>query len=224
MSDSLIDSKRTRSIWLVFAAAATPMALAAIDMTAASAALPTIGQEFQSTEYAPFVVISYLVAATISAPAYGRVADMHGRRNVLLSALGVFIIGSFLCGFSTNLYELVACRFLQGLGGGGLMALAHALIGEVLSPRQRGYYQGYLSGIVVAANAIGPVIGGLFSGLWGWRSIFTVSAVMGIAAAAKTHKMLRVRLLSIRLSLMRSTEMRYRGGFKPRSDTSGLEA
>ncbi|WP_143531560.1 MFS transporter [Xaviernesmea oryzae] len=182
MSDSLIDGKRTRSIWMVFAAAAMPMALAAIDMTAASAALPTIGQEFQSPEYAPFVVISYLVAATISAPAYGRLADMHGRRNVLLSALGVFIIGSFLCGFSTNLYELVACRFLQGMGGGGLMALAHALIGEVLSPRQRGYYQGYLSGIVVAANAIGPVIGGLFSGLWGWRSIFTVSAIIGVAA------------------------------------------
>lgn len=180
MSESLIDNKRNRSIWIVFTAAATPMALAAIDMTAASAALPTIGQEFQSTEYAPFVVISYLVAATISAPAYGRLADMRGRRDVLLFALTIFIIGSFLCGLSTSLYQLVAYRFLQGMGGGGLMALAHALIGEVLSPRERAYYQSYLSGIVVVANAVGPVIGGLFAGLWGWRSIFTVSALIGI--------------------------------------------
>jgi MFS family permease len=130
-----------------------------------------------------WIVVSYLVANTIAAPVYGRLGDAIGRRYMMFVALAVFIGASVLCALSGSILMLTAARLLQGAGGGGLMTLSQALIAESVPPRERGKYQGYLSGMYAAASTFGPVAGGYLTEHFGWHSVFLVNVPLGVLAA-----------------------------------------
>jgi len=127
-------------------------------------------------------VVSYLIANTIAAPVYGRLGDSFGRRPMILTGLALFVADSVLCALSPSIVFLTAARVLQGFGGGGLMTLSQALVGETIPPRERGRYQGYLAGVSVASSTFGPVAGGYLTQAFGWRSIFLVNVPLGLAA------------------------------------------
>ena len=150
----------SRDFLNVFPKVALPMFLALSDQSIVATALPAIAGSLGAVEQVSLVVIGYLIAATVAAPVYGRLGDAFGRRRMLLGALAIFTAASALCLFSVNLAMLVVGRVLQGLGGGGLMALSQALIGETVAPRARARYQGYLASVGVTSNALGPVLGG----------------------------------------------------------------
>src|SRR3984893_12744493 len=163
---------------------APSMFLAALDQTIIAAALPAIAGSLGGFSYLAWVVTAYLLAATIAAPLYGRMGDAFGRKRMLLWALGLFVAGSAACAVAPNLAVLICARALQGFGGGGLMTLAQALIGEVVSPRQRGRFQGWFGATFALASTLGPVIGGVLSQHLGWRSIFWVNIPLGLGAGA----------------------------------------
>jgi len=138
-------------------------------------------------------VVSYLIAATVAAPIYGRLGDSFGRRRMMYVALAVFIVASVLCAMSSTILWLTAARVLQGLGGGGLMTLSQALIGEAIPPRERARYQGYIATIAVSANSFGPVAGGYLTEHFGWQSIFLVNVPIGLLALALTMRLPQAR-------------------------------
>jgi EmrB/QacA subfamily drug resistance transporter len=159
-----------------------PMFLAVADQTIVATALPAMASTLGEVERVSWVVVSYLIANTIAAPVYGRLGDSYGRRRMILAALAIFIIGSLLCALAPNIEILTATRVLQGLGGGGLMTLSQALVGEIVPPRERGRYQGYLAGVSVASSTFGPVAGGYLTQAFGWRSIFLINLPLGLIA------------------------------------------
>lgn len=161
-----------------------PMFLAVVDQTIVATALPAIAASTGQIERAPWVVVAYLIAATVAAPLYGRLGDSFGRRRLLLVALGIFIATSLLCAASPTIEVLTLARVLQGLGGGGLMTLSQALIGEAVPPRERARYQGWLAGVAVTANSFGPVAGGFLTEHFGWQSIFLINLPVSVVAIA----------------------------------------
>ena len=163
---------------------APSMFLGALDQTIIATALPAIAGSLGGLSYLPWVVTAYLLAATVAAPLYGRMGDAFGRKRMLLWALGLFVAGSAACAIAPNLAMLIGARALQGFGGGGLMTLAQALIGEVVSPKERGKFQGWFGANFALASTLGPVVGGALSQHLGWRSIFWVNIPLGLAAAA----------------------------------------
>jgi len=146
--------------WTVFPSIMLPMFLAVADQTIVATALPAIASDLGDVERLSWVVVSYLIANTIAAPVYGRLGDSFGRRRMMLAALALFIAGSVLCALAPSIEFLTATRVLQGFGGGGLMTLSQALVGETISPRERGRYQGYLAGVMVGSSTFGPIAGG----------------------------------------------------------------
>jgi EmrB/QacA subfamily drug resistance transporter len=168
----------------VFPSIMLPMFLAVADQTIVATALPAIASDLGEIQRASWVVVSYLIANTIAAPVYGRLGDTFGRRPMMITALTIFMLGSVLCALSPNIEWLTAFRVLQGFGGGGLMTLSQALIGEAIPPRERGRYQGYLAGVSVSSSTFGPVAGGYLTGAFGWRSIFYVNVPLGLIAMA----------------------------------------
>ncbi|MBS0643620.1 MAG: MFS transporter [Proteobacteria bacterium] len=167
----------------VFPSIMLPMFLAALDQTIVATALPAIAGSLGEVERISWVVVSYLVANTIAAPVYGRLGDALGRKRMMFVALAVFMIASVLCALSQSILQLTAARLLQGAGGGGLMTLSQALIAEAVPPRERGKYQGYLSGMYASAATFGPVAGGWLTQAFGWHSVFLVNVPLGLAAA-----------------------------------------
>ncbi len=173
----------TRSLFVkVFPSIMLPMFLAVADQTIVATALPAIASGLGEIERASWVVVSYLIANTIAAPVYGRLGDTFGRRGMMIFALAIFMLGSVLCALSPNIEFLTAARVLQGFGGGGLMTLSQALIGEAIPPRERGKYQGYLAGIAVSSSTFGPVAGGYLTQAFGWQSIFLINVPLGLIA------------------------------------------
>jgi EmrB/QacA subfamily drug resistance transporter len=168
--------------WAVFPSVMLPMFLAVADQTIVATALPAMASSLGEVERVSWVVVSYLIANTIAAPVYGRLGDSYGRRRMILAALAVFITGSLLCAIAPNIEILTATRVLQGFGGGGLMTLSQALVGETVPPRERGRYQGFLAGVSVASSTFGPVAGGYLTQAFGWRSIFLVNLPLGLVA------------------------------------------
>jgi EmrB/QacA subfamily drug resistance transporter len=163
-----------------------PMFLAVVDQTIVATALPAIAVDTGNMERASWVVVSYLIASTIAAPSYGRLGDAFGRRRLMFVALFIFISASLLCAASPNLEVLALARVVQGLGGGGLMTLSQALIGEAVPPRKRARYQGYLAAVAVCANTFGPVAGGYLTEHFGWRSVFLINLPIGLLAVLLT--------------------------------------
>ena len=166
----------------VFPPIMLPMFLAVADQTIVATALPAIASSLGDIERASWVVVSYLIANTIAAPVYGRLGDTFGRRLMMFVALGIFMAGSVLCALAPSILMLTAFRVVQGFGGGGLMTLSQALIGEAIPPRERGRYQGYLAGIAVSSNTFGPVAGGYLTQAFGWQSIFLINIPLGLLA------------------------------------------
>lgn len=163
----------------IFPGAALAIFLGAIEQTIVATALPAMAAELGAVERIAWVVVSYLVAATVAAPVFGRLGDALGRRAMLLAALALFVAASLLCGLARDLPTLIAGRLLQGLGGGGLFTLAMALIGEAVPARERGRFQGWIAGVFVAASSFGPVAGGWLTGAFGWRAVFLVNLPLG---------------------------------------------
>jgi EmrB/QacA subfamily drug resistance transporter len=173
----------TRALFVkVFPSIMLPMFLAVADQTIVATALPAIASGLGEIERASWVVVSYLIANTIAAPVYGRLGDTFGRRWMMIFALVIFVLGSVLCALSPNIEFLTAARVLQGFGGGGLMTLSQALIGEAIPPRERGKYQGYLAGIAVSSSTFGPVAGGYLTQAFGWQSVFLINVPLGLIA------------------------------------------
>jgi len=159
-----------------------PVFLAAADGTVVATALPAIAADLGEVERLSWVVIINLIASTIAAPTAGRLADLFGRRRMMLIALVFYAAASLFAAFAPGFEWLLVGRALQGLGGGGLMTLAQALIGENVPPRERGSYQGYLSANIVTGSTIGPIAGGLLTEAFGWRSIFLAYAPLCLLA------------------------------------------
>ena len=158
------------------------MLLAALDATIVATALPTIVAELGNVDRLSWVVTSYLLSQTIVIPLYGKLGDLYGRRIVLQGAILIFVLGSALCGLSRSLGALIAFRILQGLGGGGLIVTSQATIGDVVSPRERGRYQGVLGAAFGVASVAGPLLGGFFTTHLSWRWIFYINLPLGILA------------------------------------------
>jgi EmrB/QacA subfamily drug resistance transporter len=167
----------------VFPGVMVAMFLAAADQTILASALPTIASSLGGLADISWVVVSYLLAATIAAPLYGHLGDRFGRRRMLLGALAIFSFASLGCAFAPTLLLLIVARALQGLGGGGLMTLAQALIGEHVSPRERGRFSGYFATVFALASTSGPVLGAYLTEHISWRAIFWINIPLGIAAA-----------------------------------------
>ena len=169
---------------LAFAAIVAAMLPAVLDQTILATALPTIAADLGQITDLSWVVTAYVVAATASTPLWGKLGDRHGRKRLLEIALAGFITASALCGFAQDLTQLVVMRAIQGVAAGGLMTLAMASIGDLVSPRERGRYQGYIAATFAAATVLGPLVGGLLVQGPGWRWVFYVNLPLGIAALA----------------------------------------
>lgn len=167
----------------VFPPILLPIFLAVVDGTIVAAALPAMAGQFGDVERVSWVVASYLVASTVAAPVYGRLGDAFGRRRLLLAALALFVVASVLCAAAPGLLWLTAARALQGFGGGGLMVLSQALLGENVPRHQLGRAQGMLAAVIVASSTFGPVAGGLLTQHFGWPSVFLVNLPLGALAA-----------------------------------------
>ncbi len=165
-------AERRRMFWSVFPPIMLPVFLAVADGTTISAALPAIARSLGEVDRVVWVVVSYLVANTIAAPVYGRLADLFGRRMLMLVALAMYVAGSLASALAPSMTILTITRAFQGLGGGGLMTLSQALIGESVPARDRGHFQGYLATMIVLGSTIGPIAGGFLTQAFGWRSIF----------------------------------------------------
>src|SRR3984885_2777137 len=181
-----------RQILVIMSGLMLGLFLAALDQTIVATALPTIVGDFHRSNLLSWVITAYLLASTASTPLWGKVGDLYGRKRVFQLAIVVFLVASALCGASQNMYELIAFRGLQGIGGGGLISLVFAIIGDVIPPRDRGRYQGYFGAVFGVASVVGPLAGGFAVDSLSWRYIFYVNLPLGIAALAVTNRVLRL--------------------------------
>ncbi|WP_229073035.1 MDR family MFS transporter [Actinoplanes sp. DH11] len=174
------------------------MFLAALDQTIMATATRTIADDLNGFDLQAWATTAFLITSTISTPLYGKLSDIYGRRPFFLFAIAVFIIGSFLCGLSTDMWQLAGFRAIQGIGAGGLMSLALAIIGDIVPPRERAKYQGFFLAVFGTASVLGPILGGFFAGadelLWlaGWRWVFFINVPIGIAAMAVVARVLHL--------------------------------
>ena len=156
------------------------MLLAALDQTIVSTALPTIVGELGGLNQLSWVVTSYLLTSTVVVPLYGKFGDLFGRKIVLQTAIVIFLVGSILCGLAQDMTQLILMRAIQGLGGGGLLVITMAAIGDVIPPADRGKYQGLFGGVYGLATVIGPLLGGFMVDHFSWRWIFYVNLPLGV--------------------------------------------
>lgn len=174
------------------------MFLGSLDQTIVSTSIRTIADDLQGLSVQAWVTTAYLIASTITTPIYGKLGDLYGRKKLFMFAITVFILGSALCSFATSMYQLAAFRAFQGLGAGGLFTLVLAIIGDIVSPRERARYSGYFMAMFGTSSVLGPVIGGFFAGrsellfMSGWRWVFLVNVPIGIAALIVVARTLHV--------------------------------
>jgi EmrB/QacA subfamily drug resistance transporter len=178
-------------IKIIISALMLAMLLSALDQTIVSTALPRIAVELHGLDKLSWVATAYLLTSAIVTPIYGKLGDLFGRKKIFLVSIVIFLIGSVLCGLSQNMTQLIAFRAVQGIGGGGLMALILAIIADIVPPRQRGKYQGYFGAVFGLSSVAGPLLGGFFTEHLDWRWIFYINIPLGLlalaAVAARLH-------------------------------------
>jgi EmrB/QacA subfamily drug resistance transporter len=189
------DELTHRQILLVFAGLMSGMLLAALDQTIVATALPTIVGDLGGLSHISWVVTAYLLTSTASTPLYGKISDIYGRKVVFQAAILIFLVGSLLAGVSQSMIQLVLSRGVQGIGAGGLMAMAFAIIGDVVPPNRRGRYTGYLGAVFAVSSVAGPLLGGFFVDSLSWRWSFFVNLPVGIAAFAVTSAVLKLQVV-----------------------------
>ena len=167
------------------------MFLAALNQTIVATALPTIGRDLRNFEALPWVVTAYLLTSTAVAPLYGKLSDIHGRRAMMLASIGIFIAGSAACAVARDMIMLILGRGLQGVGGGGILPLAQAILADAVAPRERGRYQAYMGTVWVTAGLAGPLLGGILAEHFHWSVIFWVNVPLGLMAAFMAHNSLK---------------------------------
>ncbi|WP_405501048.1 DHA2 family efflux MFS transporter permease subunit [Streptomyces anulatus] len=171
-----------RSVLVAIGALLLGMLLAALDQTIVSTALPTIVSELGGLDHLSWVVTAYLLAATAATPLWGKLGDQYGRKKLFQTAIVIFLIGSALCGVAQNMPQLIGFRALQGLGGGGLMVLSMAIVGDLVTPRERGKYQGLFGAVFGVTSVLGPLLGGFFTEHLSWRWVFYINLPIGVVA------------------------------------------
>jgi EmrB/QacA subfamily drug resistance transporter len=187
-----------RQIITILAGLLLGMFLAALDQTVVSTAIRTIADDLQGYDLQAWATTAFLITSTIATPLYGKLSDLYGRRPFYLFAIGIFVVGSMLCGLADSMYQLAAFRAIQGIGAGGLMSLALAIIGDIVPPRERSRYQGFFLAVFGTSSVLGPVIGGFLAGqesilgITGWRWIFYVNVPLGILAFAVVWRVLHL--------------------------------
>src|SRR3954453_23808170 len=168
------------------------MLLSALDQTIVATALATIGRAYGDGAHLAWIVTAYLLAATAVTPLYGKLSDIYGRRPVLLAGIAIFVAGSVSCALAPTMPALIAARALQGLGGGGLIALSQTIVGDAVSPRERGRYQGYFGAVFATASIAGPVLGGVLAEHLHWSLIFWINLPLGLLAFAISGRALKL--------------------------------
>jgi EmrB/QacA subfamily drug resistance transporter len=181
-----------REILVVLFGIMAGMLLAALDQSIVGTALPRIVSDLGGLDKLSWVVTAYLLTSTASTPLWGKISDLYGRRPIFQSAIIIFLAGSLLAGFSHNMEELIGFRAIQGLGAGGLMALAFAIIGDVIPPRERGRYQGYFGAVFGVSSVAGPLLGGWLTDGPGWHWIFWLNIPIGLVALVITSYALKM--------------------------------
>ena len=179
-------------LWLVLWSLLISLFLSALDSTIVATALPTIVGDLGGLDHIAWVFTAYLLTSTVSVPIFGKVSDIYGRRQVFQVTIVIFLAGSILSGFSRTMTELILFRGIQGIGGGGLLAMTFTILADILSARERPQYMGYFTGVFAAASVIGPLIGGFFVDTLSWRWVFYVNIPFGIVALYVTAKYLHV--------------------------------
>ncbi|HET6707887.1 MDR family MFS transporter [Amycolatopsis sp.] len=187
-----------RQILTVLSGLMLGMFLAALDQTIVSSSMRTIADELHGLSLQAWATTAYLITATLSTPLYGKLSDLYGRKPMYLTAISLFLVGSLASGMATSMYELAAFRAFQGLGAGGLMSLALAIITDITAPRERSKYQGYFMAVFGISSVAGPVVGGFFAGIdsfagiTGWRWVFLVNVPIALAALVVVTKVLNL--------------------------------
>ncbi|MGW4520617.1 MDR family MFS transporter [Amycolatopsis sp. NPDC004378] len=187
-----------RQILTVLSGLMLGMFLAALDQTIVSSSMRTIADELHGLSLQAWATTAYLITATLSTPLYGKLSDLYGRKPMYLTAISLFLVGSLASGMATSMYELAAFRAFQGLGAGGLMSLALAIITDITAPRERSKYQGYFMAVFGISSVAGPVVGGFFAGIdsfagiTGWRWVFLVNVPIALAALVVVSKVLNL--------------------------------
>jgi EmrB/QacA subfamily drug resistance transporter len=187
-----------RQILTILSGLVLGMFLAALDQTIVSTAIKTIGNDLHDLQAQAWVTTAFLITSTIAAPLFGKLSDIYGRKRLFMTAIVIFVAGSALCGLATSMYELAAFRAFQGIGAGGIMPLALAVIGDIIPPRERARYQGYMMAVFASASVLGPVLGGLLSGtndflgVAGWRYIFYINVPIAAVALFVIARVLKL--------------------------------
>ena len=182
VDDHVVSKAEHRRILIILGALMLGMVLSSLDQTIVATALPTIAGDLHGLNHLSWVVTAYLLTLTISTPLWGKLGDLYGRKKLFQAAIIIFLIGSALAGLSQSMSQLIAFRAIQGVGAGGLMVGAQAIIGDVVSPRQRGRYMGYFGAVFGITSVAGPLLGGFFTQHWSWRWVFYINIPIGVVA------------------------------------------
>lgn len=181
-----------RRFWAVYASLLVVMFLSAMDQTIVGTALPTIVGDLGGAAHMAWILTAYTLAITVAMPVYGKLGDLVGRKNLFLTAIGLFLVGSALCGTATTMIQLIAYRALQGLGGGGLMISSQAITGDLIPPRVRGTYMAPMGAMFGIASILGPIIGGWLTDSVSWRWTFWINLPLGVLAFIAVTVVLRL--------------------------------
>ena len=196
-----VDAKLPQSRTLVMAALMTCLLLSALDQTIVSTALPTIAGDLGGLDQISWVVTSYLLSSTVAVPLFGKISDLYGRKLMLQITIVVFLVGSVLAGVSQTMLQLILSRGVQGVGGGGILAMTFTILGDLMSPRERSKYTGYFTAVFASASVIGPLAGGFFVDHLSWHWVFFINLPLGVVCMVVAARYLHVPAPSERRSI-----------------------